>query len=68
MRSFVRKPEKRFRRAKKGNTEELWNLSNVIRDAYRKEIREAKGKSWTSVLLRHREGRRGDQAEQTTGP
>ena len=38
----------RFRRAKKGNTEELWNLSNATRDAYRKEIREAKGKSWTS--------------------
>ena len=38
----------RFRRAKKGNTEELWNLSNATRDAYRKEIREAKNKSWTS--------------------
>ena len=38
----------RFRQAKKGNTEELWNLSNATRDAYRKEIREAKGKSWTS--------------------
>ena len=25
-----------------------WNLSNATRDAYRKEIREAKGKSWTS--------------------
>ena len=38
----------RFRRAKKGNTEELCNLSNATRDAYRKEIREAKVKSWTS--------------------
>ena len=39
----------RFRRAKKGNTDELWNLSNATRDAYRKEIREAKGKRWTSI-------------------
>ena len=38
----------RFRWAKKGNTEELWNLSNATRDANRNEIREAKGKSWTS--------------------
>ena len=30
----------RFKRAKKGNTEEPWNLSNATRDAYRKEIRE----------------------------
>ena len=38
----------RFRRAKKGNMEQLWNLSNATRNAYRKEIREAKGKSCTS--------------------
>ena len=38
----------RFRRAKKGNTEELWTLSNATRDACRKEIREVKNKSWTS--------------------
>ena len=38
----------RFRQAKKGNSEELWNLSNATRDAYRKEISQAKGKSWTS--------------------
>ena len=38
----------RFRRAKKVNTEELWNLFNATRDAYKKEIRETKGKSWTS--------------------
>ena len=35
----------RFRRAKKGNMEELWNLSNATG---KNEIREAKGKSWTS--------------------
>ena len=29
----------RFRRAKKGNAEELWNLSNVTRGAYSKAIR-----------------------------
>ena len=39
----------KFRRAKKGNTDELWNLSNATRDAYRKEIGEAKSKSWTCL-------------------
>ena len=37
-----------FGRAKKGNTKELWNLSNASRDGYKRAIREAKSKSWTS--------------------
>ena len=38
----------RFKQVKKGNTKELWNLSNATRDVYRKAIRHAKSKSWTS--------------------
>ena len=37
-----------FREDKKGSTEELQNVSNATRDAYRKAIREANNRSWTS--------------------
>ena len=43
LKKLRKETRERFRRVKKGNTEELWNLSNATRDAYRKEIGEAKG-------------------------
>ena len=45
---FRKESRERFRRAKKSNTEELWNLSNAFRIPYRKTIRESKSKTWTS--------------------
>ena len=40
-----------FRQIKKCNTDELWNLSNASKDAFRKEIKEAKGRRWTYFRL-----------------
>ena len=51
----------RFRRVQKGNMEELWNLSNATRDAYRKAIREAKSKSWTSFCSDKEKGKEADR-------
>ena len=42
---LCKETRERFRWAKKGNTKELWNLSNATKDACRIEIREVKDKS-----------------------